>query len=199
MEGRERGGKGCRILSRAKSGVKILNPSAVLYPVVGTYAETRPVRLRLRKGVQYEWCSCGLSGKQPWCDGSHKAEGVTTLRPVLFEVEADGEYSMCLCKATRKRPFCDGQCRPWCDGSHKAEGVTTLRPVLFEVEADGEYSMCLCKATRKRPFCDGQCRLQVWKRRYEGQPQYCAYAKSPVYEGVAEKLGYNPKHGRWHF
>ncbi|VDN26587.1 unnamed protein product [Gongylonema pulchrum] len=144
---------GCRILSRAKSGVKILNPSAVLYPLVGTCAENKPVRLKLQKGVQYAWCSCGLSGKQPWCDGSHKAEGVTTLRPVVFEVEADGEYSMCLCKATEKRPLCDGHHR----------------------------------------------KLQVRKRRYEGQPQYCAYVESPVYEGVAEKLGYNPKHRRWHF
>lgn len=41
--------------------------------------------------------------------------------------------------------------------------------------------------------------LQVQKRRFTDPPQYCAYGESPVYEGVANKLGYKPKQGRWHF
>ncbi|MCP9262847.1 CDGSH iron-sulfur domain-containing protein 3, mitochondrial [Dirofilaria immitis] len=140
-----------KILSRTKSEVKLLNPSATWYPEIGICLDEKPIILKLRKGERYSWCSCGLSGKQPWCDGSHSAEGVTTLRPLHFEVEKDGEYSVCGCKATKNRPLCDG--------SH----------------------------------------VKVKKRRYTDPPQYCAYAESPVYEGVANKLGYKPKEGRWHF
>ncbi|EFO24469.2 hypothetical protein LOAG_04015 [Loa loa] len=141
----------CKIISRAISNVKLLNPSAALYPEIGVCLDNKPIRMKLKKGEQYSWCSCGLSGKQPWCDGSHHAEGVTTLRPIHFEVEKDGEYNLCGCKATKNRPLCDG--------GH----------------------------------------VKVQKRRYTDTPQYCAYVESPVYEGVANKLGYKPKQGRWHF
>jgi CDGSH-type Zn-finger protein len=31
-----------------------------------------PCEVELEKGKPYFWCTCGLSQKRPFCDGSHK-------------------------------------------------------------------------------------------------------------------------------
>ena len=54
---------------------------------------------------EYSWCACGLSKKQPFCDGSHKAVG---MAPQKFTVEKADTYYVCGCKKTGKAPFCDG-------------------------------------------------------------------------------------------
>ena len=33
-----------------------------------------PYKVRVDKGKAYFWCACGLSEKQPFCDGKHKKE-----------------------------------------------------------------------------------------------------------------------------
>ena len=33
-----------------------------------------PYKVKVEKGKTYFWCACGLSPKQPFCDGSHKKE-----------------------------------------------------------------------------------------------------------------------------
>jgi len=30
-----------------------------------------PYKVKVEKGKIYFWCSCGLSNKQPFCDGTH--------------------------------------------------------------------------------------------------------------------------------
>jgi len=30
-----------------------------------------PYKVKVEKGKIYSWCACGLSVKQPFCDGSH--------------------------------------------------------------------------------------------------------------------------------
>jgi len=37
--------------------------------------QKNPYKIRVEKGKTYFWCACGLSLKQPFCDGSHKKEG----------------------------------------------------------------------------------------------------------------------------
>ena len=32
-----------------------------------------PYTIKVEKGKTYFWCSCGLSQKQPFCDGTHKS------------------------------------------------------------------------------------------------------------------------------
>ena len=40
-----------------------------------TSPQKYPYKVKVEKGKTYFWCSCGLSAKQPFCDGSHKKEG----------------------------------------------------------------------------------------------------------------------------
>ena len=68
-------------------------------------AQKGPYEVELRAGRSYAWCACGLSAKQPFCDGSHTS---TSLTPVMFKAEQDGTAYLCGCKQTRNQPFCDG-------------------------------------------------------------------------------------------
>ncbi|XP_072179870.1 uncharacterized protein [Diadema setosum] len=71
----------------------------------GTYvAKMIPTLVKLESGKKYSWCLCGLSKKQPFCDGAHKK---TEFKPVRFEVDKTKSYLMCRCKQTSKQPFCD--------------------------------------------------------------------------------------------
>ncbi len=71
-----------------------------------TIAGKAPIEIELEKGNSYYWCSCGLSKKQPLCDGSHKGSDFT---PLEFSVEETKKAFLCTCKRTRNGPFCDGQ------------------------------------------------------------------------------------------
>jgi len=63
-----------------------------------------PFKVELEAGDHY-WCACGLSKKQPFCDGSHKGSSFT---PVKFTLEQKEKKYLCGCKATTNSPFCDG-------------------------------------------------------------------------------------------
>ncbi|MEP4038041.1 glutamate synthase-related protein [Pseudophaeobacter sp.] len=68
-------------------------------------AAARPSVVELEEGKAYFWCTCGLSSKQPFCDGSHAGTG---LAPMKFTAEKSGSAALCQCKASAKPPFCDG-------------------------------------------------------------------------------------------
>jgi CDGSH-type Zn-finger protein len=67
-------------------------------------ADQKPAILELEAGTYY-WCSCGKSGNQSFCDGSHKG---TEFTPVAFEVPENASVAICNCKHTSKPPYCDG-------------------------------------------------------------------------------------------
>ncbi len=71
-------------------------------PVV---AQKEPYGVEVEKGKTYYWCACGLSKKQPFCDGSHSD---TDFKPLAFEAEKSETVYLCGCKTTRDAPFCDG-------------------------------------------------------------------------------------------
>ncbi|XP_022108958.1 CDGSH iron-sulfur domain-containing protein 3, mitochondrial-like [Acanthaster planci] len=76
-----------------------------LCPAVFQYG---PASVRdLEPGKKKKWCTCGLSKKQPWCDGKHKGTGFKSLKWVVPE-KPQSVYSICLCKHTKNPPFCDG-------------------------------------------------------------------------------------------
>ena len=65
-----------------------------------------PVTVDLEAGKEYVWCSCGLSGHQPFCDSSHF--GTTHQDGVHFTPEKSGKAHLCMCKRTKTPPYCDG-------------------------------------------------------------------------------------------
>lgn len=72
-------------------------------------AANTPAKVTLEAGKDYWWCACGLSKNQPYCDGSHKAVG---LSPMKYTAQKSGDHWFCRCKQSKNKPLCDG--------SHKA-------------------------------------------------------------------------------
>lgn len=70
-----------------------------------TIAQRGSYPVEVTEGEKYAWCSCGLSGKQPFCDGSHAGTGFS---PVVFKAEKTGKLWLCGCKHSQKGQFCDG-------------------------------------------------------------------------------------------
>ena len=71
-------------------------------------AETSPKCVKVEPGKIYAWCTCGLSEKQPFCDGKHKAIEGMPFKSLKIEFEEEKEVWFCQCKHTKNPPFCDG-------------------------------------------------------------------------------------------
>jgi CDGSH-type Zn-finger protein len=65
-----------------------------------------PYKVKVEKGKIYFWCACGLSNKQPFCDGTHKIEG--KFKALKYLADGSKDIYFCGCKLSMKSPFCDG-------------------------------------------------------------------------------------------
>ena len=65
-----------------------------------------PYKVIVEEDKTYFWCVCGLSKKQPFCDGSHKKDG--KYKSIKYLAEESKEIYFCGCKMTKHPPFCDG-------------------------------------------------------------------------------------------
>jgi CDGSH iron-sulfur domain-containing protein 3 len=72
-------------------------------------ASRTPFGVDVEAGKTYWWCRCGLSQKQPFCDGTHKGG---EFAPLKFEATESKKVWFCGCKRSANKPLCDG--------SHKA-------------------------------------------------------------------------------
>lgn len=70
-----------------------------------TIAGKAPIGVELEAGKTVYWCSCGLSKKQPFCDGSHQG---TSFVPMAHTPTETKKAYLCTCKHTKKSPLCDG-------------------------------------------------------------------------------------------
>lgn len=66
---------------------------------------TAPIPVEVEAGKTYWWCTCGLSKKQPFCDGSHKP---TPFTPLQWTAAETSRAFLCTCKRTGNQPLCDG-------------------------------------------------------------------------------------------
>ena len=71
-----------------------------------TSPQNAPYKVKVEKDKTYFWCACGLSQKQPFCDGSHKKEG--KFQSIKFHSMEKEELDFCGCKMSERPPFCDG-------------------------------------------------------------------------------------------
>ena len=76
---------------------------------------THPTAVTVEKEKTYAWCTCGLSEKNPLCNGSHKqlateenGEVIMPYKSLKFTAEVDGEVWLCTCMHTKNPPYCDG-------------------------------------------------------------------------------------------
>ena len=68
--------------------------------------QKNPYKVIVEEDKIYFWCACGLSQKQPFCDGSHKKDG--KYKSIKYLAEERKEIYFCGCKMTKHPPFCDG-------------------------------------------------------------------------------------------
>ncbi len=80
-------------------------------------ADKVPAMVKVEPGKIYAWCTCGLSKKQPFCDGAHKqiepiineqGESVLPYKSLKAAFEKEEEVWFCQCKQTKNPPYCDG-------------------------------------------------------------------------------------------
>jgi len=71
----------------------------------GKVAGTAPIAVELKEGQKYSWCTCGLSEKQPFCDGAHQGTDFTPKKAIATESKT---VYFCTCKQTDNPGFCDG-------------------------------------------------------------------------------------------
>tara|TARA_B100000745_G_scaffold197576_1_gene130240 strand:+ start:59 stop:301 length:243 start_codon:yes stop_codon:yes gene_type:complete len=67
--------------------------------------QKKPYKVKVEKGKTYFWCACGLSQKQPFCDGSHRKGG--EFKSLKYFAEETKEVYFCGCKTTKQPPYCD--------------------------------------------------------------------------------------------
>ncbi|WP_394172439.1 glutamate synthase-related protein [Thalassotalea litorea] len=71
-------------------------------PVIANIVPAK-VELTAKKSVFF--CACGLSGNQPYCDGSHAS---TAFKPLKISSDEDKTAYLCQCKQSANLPYCDG-------------------------------------------------------------------------------------------
>jgi len=82
-------------------------------------ADIKPIKVNLKKGDEYHFCTCGRSQSQPFCDGSHAG---TTFTPKVIVAEEDGDAYLCACKHSGNSPYCDGTHKKFNDSQVGKEG-----------------------------------------------------------------------------
>lgn len=73
--------------------------------VLPKMAHKGSMKVEVKAGQTYKWCSCGLSDNQPFCTGAHAG---TEFRPISYTATEDKVVGFCGCKQSKNQPLCDG-------------------------------------------------------------------------------------------
>ena len=65
-----------------------------------------PKAALIEKDKKYSWCTCGLSVKQAFCDGTHKKG--SGMKALVFQSETTEAKYLWMRKQTKTPPYCDG-------------------------------------------------------------------------------------------
>ena len=84
--------------------------AALAATLPGRPAGAEPVKVTVQAQQRYFWCACGLSQRQPFCDGTHRAHK-DGPRPLRWTPEHTQDAWLCMCKQTQHP-------HGLCDGSH---------------------------------------------------------------------------------
>ena len=79
-----------------------MSDSKLTHPVA---AQKAPYPVDVEAGKTYVWSACGLSQKQPFCDGAHKG---SEFAPTVYKAEKSGTVYFCGCKHSGNGVLCDG-------------------------------------------------------------------------------------------
>ncbi len=71
----------------------------------GAVAGRSPLGIDVEAGKSYWWCACGLSKRQPFCDGSHRG---SEFVPLEYKADVTKKVFFCACKQTVTQPLCNG-------------------------------------------------------------------------------------------
>lgn len=110
-------------------------------------AQKGPYSLYLESGKEYQWCACGLSRNQPFCDDTHEG---TDFKPLFFiPKESKTEY-LCGCKQTKNPPFCDmtHERLESTEGKIKIKYSNTEITVVWQPELCRHSTLCFTQLPR---------------------------------------------------
>ena len=68
-------------------------------------AADQPCCVTVEAGKTYAWCTCGLSEKQPFCDGRHKKIEGNPFASQRFTAEEKKRFGCVNAKKPRTRPI----------------------------------------------------------------------------------------------
>ncbi len=71
----------------------------------GQSTQNAPYAVDVEEGENYFWCACGLSQKQPFCDGSHKG---SEFSPTKYTATETKKVFFCGCRQSGNGALCDG-------------------------------------------------------------------------------------------
>eukprot|EP00754_Rhynchopus_humris_P018966 Rhum_TRINITY_DN14623_c8_g1::Rhum_TRINITY_DN14623_c8_g1_i1::g.104593::m.104593 len=163
-------------------------------PKVARIAQREPFSVQVVADQKYQFCTCGHSSSQPFCDGTHIAinkEFATNFQPAEYVAPKSGTKKFCGCKRSKAGILCDGS-HLGLPPEPESMGVpvsSQMGPYHVQVKEGKTVHYCTCGLTKNQPFCDGshgalnrangyKFRSLAFKASKSGTARFCGCRKS---------------------